>query len=78
MTTQRDARTTDADLDWEVQNLPSLRAYSGRWIAVLDGAIVTTAATAGELVEDLAQREIADALVTQVPADVDRRPYLIA
>lgn len=76
--TQRETRTSDADLDWVVANLSDLGKYSGRWIAVLARTVVACGTTAGEVVDDLAAREIVDALVTRIPDDLERRSYLIA
>ena len=78
MATQRVTRTSDADLDWVVANLSDLSEYNGRWIAVLARAVVSSGSTAGEVVDDLAERKIADALVTRVPDAAERRSYLIA
>ena len=78
MATQRETRTSDADLDWVVANLADLSEYSGRWIAVLARAVVASGTTASAVVDDLADRKIADALVTRVPDDLERRSYLIA
>ena len=78
MATQRETRTSDADLDWVVANLADLGEYSGRWITVLARAVVASGATASAVVDDLADRKIADALVTRVPDDLERRSYLIA
>jgi hypothetical protein len=76
--TQRETRTSDADLDWVVANVSDLGEYSGRWIAVLARAVVASGTTASEVVDDLAERKIADALVTRIPDDIERRSYLIA
>lgn len=78
MTTQREATTNDPDLEWYVSHLEDLRAYGGKWIAILDARVVASAGSAGALVDDLVERQIVDALVTQVPDDVERSAYLIA
>ncbi len=78
MATQRETRTSDADLDWVVASLSDLGEYSGRWVAVLARTVVSSGTTAGEVVDDLAERKIADALVTRIPDAVERRSYLIA
>ncbi len=78
MATQRVIRTSDADLDWVVANLSDLGQYSGRWIAVLARTVVASGTTASAVVDDLAERKIADALVTRVPDDLERRSFLIA
>lgn len=78
MATQRETRTSDADLDWVVGNLSELGEYSGRWIAVLARTVVAAGTTASEVVDNLAERKIVDALVTRIPDDMERRSYLIA
>lgn len=78
MTTQREATKADPDLAWYVHHLDDLRAYDGTWIAILDARVVASAATADALIDELAERQIADALVTQVPDERERNAYLIA
>ena len=78
MTTQREAITHDADLEWYVSHLEQLRVYGGTWVAILNQRVVASAASAGALVDDLAEKKVVDALVTQVPDDAERTSYLIA
>ena len=78
MATQRETRTSDADLDWVVGNLSDIGEYSGRWIAVLARTVVAAGTTASEVVDNLAERKIVDALVTRILDDMERRSYLIA
>lgn len=78
LTTQREAPASDPDLVWYVNHLEDLRAYGGKWIAILDERVVASATTAGALVDDLVANQVVDALVTQVPDDTERSAYLIA
>jgi hypothetical protein len=51
--------------------------YEGRWIAVLNGAIVASGTDAGDIVDTLEREHICDALVTRVPAARERSSYFI-
>ena len=68
----------DGDLDWVDENIRRLSAYRGQWVGVYQQAIVASAATAGEVIDQLRTLGVVDALVTQIPTERDLPTYVIA
>src|SRR5258708_5126595 len=61
---------------WAKANPAALLPYRGRWVAILDGAVVADGATASEVLKSVRDRGLAYALIRKVPTR--QRPRLIA
>lgn len=78
MTTRSESNLRQDDLEWVLADPPVLRPLRGQWIAVIERAVVASGTTADDVVDDLVEQGISDALLMQVPTERELRSYLIA
>ncbi len=78
MTTRSESNLRQDDLEWVLGDPPVLRPLRGQWIAVVERTVVASGTSADDVVDDLVEQGISDALLMQVPTERELRSYLIA
>jgi hypothetical protein len=66
------------ECEWLEQNLKKLHAVAGLWVAIKGKGIRASSDDLEQLLDWLADQQISDALVTQIPEDVASTRYVIA
>ena len=77
MTTEQHAATEDNNLTWVQKHPDALVPYQGKWIAVLNRAVITSAEAGEDVVDYLEKTHTSGALLYRVPDDVHRKIYVI-
>ena len=77
MTTQPEVTTGDDDMNWVHEHMQELRAYQGKWIAVIGQRVVAAGSSVMQLLQDVEAQGLSEPFVTQIPDDVDRKTYFI-
>lgn len=64
--------------EWFEKNLAKLGSYAGLWIAIKGKRMLASSSDLEEILDWLTSQHVADALVVQVPDDVNADRYMLA